>query len=154
MRQPQTSAVPPPPQLSGAVQVVQLPPLVPQAASSSMWQVPAPSQQPVGQLVPSQTQAPPTQRWPLGQPNGVPPPHVPLLQVLPVVQRSPSSQGVSSATIVHCPLPVSQVWQTGQAPQAHGSQETGVPQVLLTVPQRPAQVSAGDSGWQGGTGSD
>jgi hypothetical protein len=45
-------------------QAWQLPPPVPQAASSWMWQTPF-WQQPVGQLTLSQTHASPSQRWPV-----------------------------------------------------------------------------------------
>ena len=59
--QPHTPGVPglPPPQVSGAMQAMQLPPPVPQASFASMRQAPVPSQQPLEQLIPSQM------HWPL-----------------------------------------------------------------------------------------
>jgi hypothetical protein len=57
-------------------------PLVPQVAKLEVVQVPVALQQPLGQLVASQTQAPPTQRWPATQAAPVPQVQVPLaLQV-------------------------------------------------------------------------
>jgi hypothetical protein len=64
---PQTPGVPPPPQLTPVpLQMVQLPPPVPHASSSSMWHVPL-AQHPAGQLVALQTQVPPTHRCPSSQ---------------------------------------------------------------------------------------
>ncbi len=75
-----------PPEQTEAFSVLhstQVEPPVPQAARLVVVvQVPSVLQQPVGQLVASQTQAPPTQRWPTSQAGAVPQVQVPLgLQV-------------------------------------------------------------------------
>ena len=66
--QPHSPGVPPPPQVTpGPEHLVHEPPLIPHATSSSMWQFPALSQQPLEQLFASQMQANPLQRCPAGQ---------------------------------------------------------------------------------------
>lgn len=57
---------------------VHVPPMVPQVARLAAWHW-TPWQQPVGQLVASQTQAPPTQRWPAAHWALAPQRHWPLV---------------------------------------------------------------------------
>ena len=69
------------PQLSApsALQAVQVAPLAPQVAKERMRQA-VPSQQPLGQLWSSHTQAPETQRWPAPQLGAVPHWHAPVAE--------------------------------------------------------------------------
>ena len=188
--QPQTPAVPlPPHDWPVPVHWVQVPPPVPQASLSLMRQVPALSQQPLGQLVPSQTHCPLWQRCPVAHAIHVPPlrPHAlvlfPSRHVLPSQQPLPPHGGEEHVPLSwhvaqpqleasqrqvpsgwqtwpvsphpsptvrvsgsQAPVALLQVWQIGQvALQLQAPQLTGVPQVFVTVPQRSAQVRAGDS---------
>ena len=105
-------------------QVWQASPPAPQAASVlPAWQV-LPAQQPLGQLVPSQTQAPPRQRCPLA--HGAP---VPQAQ-LPAAEQ-PSARTGSQATQATPALPQASragVWHApaAQQPLAHDAASQAV----------------------------
>ncbi|MCU1277246.1 MAG: hypothetical protein JWM53_792, partial [bacterium] len=79
----------PPTHESPLAQPTQALPAVPQAAAVAVWQLPPASQQPLGQEVASQKQAPPTQCWPPGQAALPPHLHVPPLQVSAVMPHEP-----------------------------------------------------------------
>ena len=74
-----------PTQFCSAGQVEQLDPPEPQAMLEPPGMQVVPEQQPVGHDVPSQTQAPFTQRWPAEHAGPVPQVHVPLLAQVSVV---------------------------------------------------------------------
>jgi hypothetical protein len=62
---------------------------VPQVVVLDVWQFPVLSQQPLGQLVLSQTHLPPTQCWPAAQGEPVEPQtHAPLVQLSAVIPQA------------------------------------------------------------------
>jgi hypothetical protein len=69
------------------VQLTQVTPPVPQVVALGVWHLPVLSQQPVGQLVASQTHLPLTQRWPATQGDPAPHVHLPPVQVSAVVPQ-------------------------------------------------------------------
>jgi hypothetical protein len=121
-----------------ASQLWQAPPPLPQAAASLMWQAPA-TQQPSGQLVVSQTQAPRAQRWPAWQAGPVPQlqapsaeqvsesresqarhaaPGAPQLRKVEGRHASPRQQPAGQESAVQAQAPSTQSWVPSQAWQA------------------------------------
>jgi hypothetical protein len=105
-------------------QVWQASPPAPQAASVSPgWQV-LPAQQPPGQLVPSQTQAPPTQRCPLAQGAPAPQAQLPAAEQLSArtgsqgTQATPALPQASRVGALHAPA--------AQQPSAHDAASQAV----------------------------
>lgn len=141
----------------------QLAPPVPQAVSVDPGRHALPWQHPLGQLVPSQMQLPPTQRCPAPQAGFVPHRHAPLAQVsatlaLHAVQAAPPLPHwfVLWPVVMHAPpavqQPVGQLlasqtqapptqrcpgWHAGPVPQAHAPET----QPLLRVPSQATQLA-------------
>lgn len=115
-------------------QVWQDKPPAPQAASlSPAWQV-SPAQQPLGQLVPSQTQAPPRQRCPLAQGAPFPQAQLPAAEQLSAragsqtTQASPALPQASRAGVLHTPA--------AQQPLAHdAASQATLPSILQSGEQ-------------------
>jgi hypothetical protein len=115
--QPQTPSVPPPPQVSLSVHVRQATPPVPQRCVSccANGTHPSPSQQPLEQLIASQTQLVPSQRWPeLHVAHSAPPvPHA--LSLVPRLQLFPAQQPVPQLVPSQTHDPFTQRWPGAQA---------------------------------------
>jgi hypothetical protein len=155
-------------------QVIQAPPAVPQAVIDGDWHVPL-AQQPVGQIVASQTQAPLTQWLPIVHgPLVFPQTHVPLTQLLvrrgsqlkqvppavpqklvlvpgwqaPLASQQPLGQLVASQ--IHAPLlHLVPEGQDGEFPHMHcplTQLSAPEPQLTQAPPALPQVVI--DAGWQ------
>jgi hypothetical protein len=122
-------------QFSFDLQVMQALPPLPQAASEVPgWQVVL-LQQPFEQLCPSQTQAPPEQRWPDWQATQAAPPLPQAWSVGGLMQMSTLQQPLaqlSAPHLVDCGwhLPPLQLWPAGQEVQAWPP----LPQATAEVP--------------------
>jgi hypothetical protein len=121
---------------SSPTQLWHVAPPVPQTALvSPPWQVcVVPSQQPFGQLIASQTQAEPSQRWPASHDAHISPPVPQAPSLVPRLQASSAQQPVGQlvASQTHAPL-------TQRCPAAHATSHD--PQCWLSV-RRSAQPSA------------
>jgi hypothetical protein len=111
--------------------------------------LPVLSQQPLGQLVASQTHLPPTQRWPAAQATQAPPPvpqnwlDVPAWQVLPL------QQPLGQLVVLQTQAPPTHAWPAAQAtqmaplvPQLVAVCDARATQAPLLVQQPPGQVVA------------
>jgi hypothetical protein len=92
---------------------------VPQVVVLEVWQLPVLSQQPLGQLVASQTHLPPTQRWPTAHSDPPPQVHVPLVQVSPVGAQVRQARPLVPQAVGSL-VPATQVLLLLQQPPLHG----------------------------------
>jgi hypothetical protein len=131
------------------VQLTHAVPPVPQVVVLEVWQVPLLSQQPLGQLVASQTHLPPTQRWPLGQVTHAPPLVPQNWLDVPGWQIVPMQQPLGQLVAVQTQVPFTHAWPAAQAtqvapfvPQLAAVCDAKATQAPLLVQQPPGQLVA------------
>jgi hypothetical protein len=132
-------------QVSPLAQGLHAPPFLPQApVEVPVWQTPAASQQPVGQLVASQTHAPPTQCLPPMQGALPPQRHAPPAEhvsapIPQLVHEEPLAPHVAVDAVWQLPFASQQPLQVA-GPQLHAAptQATDPPVHVGCVPQRQA----------------